>query len=354
MFNPSIGIGLIRTNKGGGGEFVTSATIAGVQIVSQVLTASYVGGGGSPTYQWKRGGVDIGSATASTYTLVAADSGQNITCVVSIGAANATSNTLAIITTIADLYSGMVKCYYPTLQRGAYYGSSCIRVRRSGDNSESNFGFTTSGVVDYASITAFCIAGGGTQNGYVVTFFDQSTAGLNATQSSASKQAQLVASGALMTSSSINIFDYTITNSSGDYAQTSQSLTTYTAFHYSIVSTTTAGGRRAFGNGNPAPSIVPQGGNFEGFRNSAGIISLASPNNTFLKRAWKRSGVNGELFWDGVSKGTSASLDAGTLTSTFYMLDYFAGYTNEKVRGSIVFNTAMTTAEIQAITTLLN
>ena len=51
------------------------------------------------TYQWKRGGVSIGGATASTYTLVAADSSENITCVVTgtnvAGSASATSNTIA-------------------------------------------------------------------------------------------------------------------------------------------------------------------------------------------------------------------------------------------------------------------
>jgi hypothetical protein len=49
-------------------------------------------------YQWKRGGVSIGGATASTYTLVAADSSANITCEVTgtnvAGSVSANSNTI--------------------------------------------------------------------------------------------------------------------------------------------------------------------------------------------------------------------------------------------------------------------
>ena len=51
------------------------------------------------SYQWKRGGVSIGGATSSTYTLVAADSSANITCEVTgtnvAGSVAANSNTIA-------------------------------------------------------------------------------------------------------------------------------------------------------------------------------------------------------------------------------------------------------------------
>lgn len=52
------------------------------------------------TYQWKRGGVDISGATASTHVLVSADAGTNITCQVTAtnaaGGTAAGSNTMAI------------------------------------------------------------------------------------------------------------------------------------------------------------------------------------------------------------------------------------------------------------------
>lgn len=52
------------------------------------------------TYQWQRNGSNIGSATASTYTLVTADGGTTVRCVVtgtnSTGTADANSNGVAV------------------------------------------------------------------------------------------------------------------------------------------------------------------------------------------------------------------------------------------------------------------
>lgn len=71
-------------------------TISGTPTVGYLLTASNGTWSGSPTsyaYQWKRGGVAISGATASTYELVAADSGANITLTVT--ATNAYGSTAA-------------------------------------------------------------------------------------------------------------------------------------------------------------------------------------------------------------------------------------------------------------------
>ena len=97
------------------------------------------------------------------------------------------------VTPVLDLYPNAKVAYSTRLLRSAYSGNA-IRVRRSGDNSEADFGFVN-GVISIASIQAFCIAGGGTQNGFLVTWYDQSGNGLNATQSTAANQVQCVASG---------------------------------------------------------------------------------------------------------------------------------------------------------------
>ena len=56
------------------------------------------------TYQWKRNGSNIGSATSSTYVLVTADVSQSITCQVTAtngsGSASATSNTITPIAAV--------------------------------------------------------------------------------------------------------------------------------------------------------------------------------------------------------------------------------------------------------------
>jgi hypothetical protein len=72
--------------------------ISGGQNVGDVLTTTNGTWSGTPTsysYQWKRGVTNIGT-NANTYTLVSADAGTNITCVVTAtnatGSTNATSN----------------------------------------------------------------------------------------------------------------------------------------------------------------------------------------------------------------------------------------------------------------------
>lgn len=79
--------------------------ITGTARVGQTLTVSNGSWSGSPSStfsrQWKRGATNIGTG-AATYTLVAADAGQVITCVVtatnSEGSASATSNATASVT----------------------------------------------------------------------------------------------------------------------------------------------------------------------------------------------------------------------------------------------------------------
>jgi hypothetical protein len=90
----------------GGGAFVVpvntvAPVISGTMQIGQTLTGTTGTWTGTPapafTYQWKRAGVSIGGATASTYVQIAADEGPAITLVVlatnAAGSASATSNT---------------------------------------------------------------------------------------------------------------------------------------------------------------------------------------------------------------------------------------------------------------------
>jgi hypothetical protein len=255
------------------------------------------------SYQWKRGGVSIGGATSSTYTLVAADSSANITCEVTgtnvAGSVSANSNTIAAqnfnpVNTVAPtlspsgtqstgtvitlgngtwsgatpitfeyrwlrdniVISGQTSNTYTlvsgddgtvikgevrainSVSTSAYvtssnqvdavnvapfvgvldlvsntasaalslrklrtaYSGSAVRIRRSGDNAESDIGFINN-EFDVAAAQAFCIAGGGAQDGFVVTWYDQSPAGVNYTQSTAAQQVKLVNAGVVYTNS---------------------------------------------------------------------------------------------------------------------------------------------------------
>lgn len=109
------------TNSEGSTSATSSATSAVTQTPANTVAPALTGtaqvgstltitngtwsGSPIPTYarQWKRGASDVGTG-ASTYTIIAADAGQIMTCVVtatnSAGSASATSNATAAVTSI--------------------------------------------------------------------------------------------------------------------------------------------------------------------------------------------------------------------------------------------------------------
>lgn len=97
------------------------------------------------------------------------------------------------VSLLLDTYSGAAAAYSLRKLRSAYSGNA-IRVRRSSDNTEQDFGFVND-VLNTASLLTFCGAG----NGFVTTWYDQSGNANNAEQSSATSQPQIVSSGVLLT-----------------------------------------------------------------------------------------------------------------------------------------------------------
>jgi hypothetical protein len=94
---------------------------------------------------------------------------------------------------LLDTYTGAAVAYSLRKLRTAYTGAA-IRVRRSSDNAEQDINFI-GGDLDTSSLLTFCGAG----NGFITTWYDQSTNANNATQATATSQAQIVASGAVIT-----------------------------------------------------------------------------------------------------------------------------------------------------------
>ena len=81
-------------------------------------------------------------------------------------------------------------------QRCYRFFSSLLIIRRSSDNATSNFGFVN-GSLDTASILTFCGAG----DGFVVTWYGQSSNRNIAYQQTAASQPKIVSSGAMVTAS---------------------------------------------------------------------------------------------------------------------------------------------------------
>ena len=95
------------------------------------------------------------------------------------------------VSLLLDTYSGAAAAYSLRKLRTAYIGNA-IRVRRSSDNTEQDFGFV-SNVLDTASLLTFCGAG----SGFVTTWYDQSGNAKNSTQTTAANQPRIVNAGVL-------------------------------------------------------------------------------------------------------------------------------------------------------------
>ena len=94
---------------------------------------------------------------------------------------------------LLDTYSGASVGYSLRKLSSTYLGN-CIRVRRSSDNAEQDIGFV-SNVLDTTSLLTFVGAG----NGFVTTWYDQSSLGRNAIQTTASNQPIIATSGVVNT-----------------------------------------------------------------------------------------------------------------------------------------------------------
>lgn len=93
---------------------------------------------------------------------------------------------------LLDDYSGAAAAYSLRQLRCAYSGSS-IRVRRSSDNTEQDIGFVN-GELDTTSLKTF-VGTGGSDDGFVVTWYDQSGSGTNVTQSTSGNQPFIMDNG---------------------------------------------------------------------------------------------------------------------------------------------------------------
>lgn len=94
---------------------------------------------------------------------------------------------------LLDTYTDAVVGYSLRKLRTGYTGSA-IRVRRSSDNTELNIGFVNDSL-DTASLLSFV----GSGNGFVTTWYDQSTnSNRNLTQISVTSQPQIVSNGNIL------------------------------------------------------------------------------------------------------------------------------------------------------------
>jgi hypothetical protein len=95
---------------------------------------------------------------------------------------------------LLDLFPSASVAYSLRKLRTAYTGN-CIRVRRT-DLTEQDIGFNSSGQLDTVALLSF-VGTGALNNGFVTTWYDQSTNGNNSTQATAVSQPRIVNGGVI-------------------------------------------------------------------------------------------------------------------------------------------------------------
>jgi len=95
-----------------------------------------------------------------------------------------------------DNFAG-VTAYYSLRRFTIGEDNNAIRVRRSSDDTEQDIGFDSNGDLDSTALLAF-VGTGGTDNGFVTTFYDQTGNGNDATNATESEQPLVVSAGTLV------------------------------------------------------------------------------------------------------------------------------------------------------------
>jgi len=141
---------------------------------------------------------------------------------------------------LLDKYSGAAAAY-SLRSLTSSSTTNVVKVRRSGDDAELDF---TADKVSDGTLAAWVVAGGGTEDGFVTTWYDQSGNTNNATQATAASQPKIVISGTLVTENGKAAVDFDGTD---DYL--SDNFTIAISNGFTIVSVVKENTTATFNNG---------------------------------------------------------------------------------------------------------
>jgi hypothetical protein len=139
-----------------------------------------------------------------------------------------------------DVFGGAT-AYYSLRKFTEAETLNAIRVRRSSDDTEQDIGFDANGDLDSTALLAF-VGTGGTDNGFVTTWYDQSGNGNDATNSTESEQPLIVDGGSVAQFDGINAIK---TNGTSHELAASLSLSTTAFSSFSVAGTDGAAGTNA-------------------------------------------------------------------------------------------------------------
>ena len=206
---------------------------------------------------------------------------------------------------LLDTYSAAAAYSLRQLKTGV---TNVVRVRRSSDNAEQDF--TATEITD-GTLTTFT----GANDGFVVTWYDQSGNGNNATQSGATAQPKIVSSGSVVTTAGGNYgVDF---DGSNDWLPLTSSISTTQLFYStSVFERLTSGIRsvpfgRVAGSNNTPFWWNPANGIYSNMTTQNLHDSSQTQTGEFLQTSLRDSS-NNLKYWLNASAGTIKTYANGT------------------------------------------
>lgn len=280
-------------------------------------------------------------------------------------ASSVVSPTTAAFVTLATSLAVTINSAWGLRRLTAATGA-VIRVRRDSDNTQSDIGVTAAGDLDTAALLAF-VGTGSTNNGFVVTIYDQGSKAANLTQATTTRQPQIVAGGVTVvdptTGRPAMLFDgaaqYLANSTPGAYAATSIAVLQVDNQQRNDYSNAAIYAETGTGVWLPGISEIP-GNPFLGYvvKNDA-AASLAVPGaflapgyhfgfNSAHQRTVTDTGGVWTLLEDGTSKtsGTITRATTGTFTASQFGswgggANFYCGYVSELIIAYASFTTGV-------------
>lgn len=133
------------------------------------------------------------NGTVYSFTVFATNSvGNSVVSGISNTVMPATTST--VLTPVLSATNLTSAAAYSLRKVNTNYSGNAIRVRRSSDNAEQDFGFNASGNFDETALSAF-VGTGASDNGFVKVWYDQSGNGRDVSQTTAAMQPFIILNG---------------------------------------------------------------------------------------------------------------------------------------------------------------
>lgn len=195
---------------------------------------------------------------------------------------------------LLDAYSDAAAAY-SVRKLSSIYSGSALRVRRSSDNAEQDIGFSGNDL-DTATMESFV----GANDGFVVTWYDQSGSGNDATQSTAASQPQIVSSGTTITTGSSPSLLFATDNLSLTAISTTES-----DYSFFIASNSSGGGANSYYIDIQTGRLILNTGSAGAYYNTGVAWQNDNYGTGYVLSSYIFNDPNAYVYYNGVVTGVS-------------------------------------------------